>query len=252
MLHLAMVSVAPKKNDYSYAVGITQIAILGNNFSDMVKKSEKSTMVITPEVLMAVQPIESTAIPSDEKSSTNISVYRKPQSTTSPLESRMVKLKNIEHISESSAHEEQILQSEQQVISKSNKENTSDTTTKTNTKYASLETNSTSNTRISVDSRGDVSNEINHEESENYLKKVYMKIAKVRKPVIRASGKVIIGFEINAEGEITDIHIQQSSGKVRIDQAGISHVMRAAPFPIPPVNVRRNFIIPIEFRLFAR
>ena len=83
----------------------------------------------------------------------------------------------------------------------------------------------------------------------NYRKKVFEKIAKVRKRKVMGEGKVVIGFSVTNEGYIESLRITLSSGNPSIDRAALQHVGYAAPFPEPPAGVKTSFEIPIEYRL---
>jgi protein TonB len=54
-------------------------------------------------------------------------------------------------------------------------------------------------------------------------------------------------FIIKLDGEIEDLKLEESSGRQILDEAARRAILRAAPFPAPPVPAR--IIIPISFRL---
>jgi TonB family protein len=83
----------------------------------------------------------------------------------------------------------------------------------------------------------------------DYRKKVFEKIAKVRKHKVMGEGKVVIGFSVTDNGEVIDLHVAQTSGSSSIDKAGLAHVRRAIPLPQPPVGAERRFTIPLDYRL---
>jgi protein TonB len=60
-------------------------------------------------------------------------------------------------------------------------------------------------------------------------------------------GKLTVSFIINLDGTVSDIVIAESSGHTVLDDAGISAVKDAAPFPAPPTSAR--IAIPISFDL---
>jgi protein TonB len=60
-------------------------------------------------------------------------------------------------------------------------------------------------------------------------------------------GKVTVAFTINIDGTVADIVVAESSGHPVLDDAGITAVRDAAPFPKPPAAAR--IAIPISFKL---
>ncbi len=64
------------------------------------------------------------------------------------------------------------------------------------------------------------------------------------------SGTVRVGFAIDAEGQISTIGIVAGSDNAALDEAALSLVRRASPFPKPPAGVtgkHLSFVVPIHF-----
>ncbi|MBF0678692.1 MAG: TonB family protein [Devosia sp.] len=63
-------------------------------------------------------------------------------------------------------------------------------------------------------------------------------------------GEVVVRFTVNASGQLANVSIARSSGNSAVDQAGITTVQRAAPFPPIPSGAGRNswtFDVPLAF-----
>ncbi|MDR1045490.1 MAG: energy transducer TonB [Candidatus Adiutrix sp.] len=61
------------------------------------------------------------------------------------------------------------------------------------------------------------------------------------------TGTAAVAFTINRSGQASNIRITRSSGSQLLDQAALSAVQRAAPFPPPPAPA--NVSIPLRFGL---
>jgi protein TonB len=61
------------------------------------------------------------------------------------------------------------------------------------------------------------------------------------------TGRVRVAFVILADGTVKDVRITASSGTALLDRAVREAVLRAAPFPLPPVSARVE--IPVAFSL---
>ncbi len=64
------------------------------------------------------------------------------------------------------------------------------------------------------------------------------------------SGTARVGFTIDDVGQVTDIRIVSGSGNAALDDAAQALVIRASPFPRPPVGLSGkslSFVVPIHF-----
>jgi periplasmic protein TonB len=78
--------------------------------------------------------------------------------------------------------------------------------------------------------------------------KTYPSIARERKQ----EGKAFLSFKLDRDGRILELAIENSSGHKILDQAAIKAIKEAAPFPIIPVSLNKNYAslkIPISFIL---
>jgi len=78
--------------------------------------------------------------------------------------------------------------------------------------------------------------------------KQYPSTAKTR----QIEGEVVIHFVITAEGNVEAVRVAKSSGYSILDQAGLTAVRDAAPFPKPPAELFKSKIpiqVPIVFEL---
>lgn len=79
----------------------------------------------------------------------------------------------------------------------------------------------------------------------NYPGQVMRKISRVARPSVGARGESVVVFRIGAGGRLENVSIAKSSGSLRLDNAAIRVIQRAAPFPPPPQGARRSFSITI-------
>lgn len=70
--------------------------------------------------------------------------------------------------------------------------------------------------------------------AEEWTGKVVSKIRRVRQRRVRGNGTVTIGFSIGPDGALSALSVLHGSGNPELDQAGLDHIRRAAPFPPPP------------------
>jgi protein TonB len=75
--------------------------------------------------------------------------------------------------------------------------------------------------------------------------------SQVRNKVMRAArgrdrGEVWVRFTVQANGAVSGVRIVRSSGSATTDEAGLSAVQRAAPFP-PPPGGSMTFDVPLAF-----
>lgn len=61
------------------------------------------------------------------------------------------------------------------------------------------------------------------------------------------TGKIVVSFNLLADGQVEQIAIVASSGHDILDQAVIDTIRRVAPFPKPPLSAQ--LVLPIVFHL---
>jgi len=69
---------------------------------------------------------------------------------------------------------------------------------------------------------------------------------------MREEGRVVVGFSLESSGALVAVHIKQSSGSERLDEAALQAVRDAAPFPPFPEGSARQrweFSLPLSFML---
>ncbi|ABD55044.1 energy transducer TonB family protein [Jannaschia sp. CCS1] len=78
----------------------------------------------------------------------------------------------------------------------------------------------------------------------NYPGQVLRRISRAGRPRVRHTGAdVVISFRIGSGGHLAGLSVARSSGNPELDQAGLSIVQRAAPFPPPPTGAQTSFSI---------
>ncbi|GAB5446161.1 MAG: hypothetical protein Gyms2KO_10340 [Gymnodinialimonas sp.] len=78
----------------------------------------------------------------------------------------------------------------------------------------------------------------------NYPGQVLRRISRAGRPRVRHTGPdVVISFRISSGGGLAGLSVARSSGNPELDQAGLSIVQRAAPFPAPPAGAQTSFSI---------
>ncbi|MEL7278996.1 MAG: TonB family protein [Pseudomonadota bacterium] len=80
----------------------------------------------------------------------------------------------------------------------------------------------------------------------NYPGQVMQRLSRVSRPRVGTKGTARISFSVSSSGGLAGLSVSKSSGSARLDQAALSMVRRAAPFPAPPPGARRNFSINIQ------
>ncbi|MEM0986602.1 MAG: TonB family protein [Pseudomonadota bacterium] len=85
-------------------------------------------------------------------------------------------------------------------------------------------------------------------ESSNYAGLVMQHISRIRRPRAETPGSAFIRFAVGSDGSLDLAEVSQSSGSSRFDRQALRLVERAAPFPVPPSGVNREFTIEIEGR----
>lgn len=69
---------------------------------------------------------------------------------------------------------------------------------------------------------------------------------------LREEGRVVVAFTLESSGALVAVHIKQSSGSERLDEAALQAVRDAAPFPPFPEGSARQrweFSLPLSFML---
>ncbi|MBW2605243.1 MAG: energy transducer TonB [Deltaproteobacteria bacterium] len=92
---------------------------------------------------------------------------------------------------------------------------------------------------------------------DSYLEMVRFRIEKNKRYPVKARlsnmrGRVIITLVITLQGEIGSITVKKSSGHAMLDDAALSAVKHAVPFPVPPARFFKKDIllnIPILFEI---
>lgn len=82
----------------------------------------------------------------------------------------------------------------------------------------------------------------------NYPGQVMRRITRLRRPSTRSRGTATIAFTVSASGGLASARVARSSGAADLDNAALTLVRRAAPFPPPPPGARRSFQIGIKGR----
>ncbi len=82
----------------------------------------------------------------------------------------------------------------------------------------------------------------------NYPGLVNRHLSRVRKPSMNRRGAALVSFSITDSGGLGSLSVRRSSGARAMDDAALSVIQRAAPFPRPPTGAQRSFSIQIEFR----
>ncbi|MEM5519047.1 TonB family protein [Sulfitobacter sp. AS59] len=82
----------------------------------------------------------------------------------------------------------------------------------------------------------------------NYPGQVMRRISRVGKPQVKSKGEAVIAFTISASGGLGGVSVARSSGSAALDQAALSLIRKAAPFPKPPAGARRQYTIKIKGR----
>lgn len=82
----------------------------------------------------------------------------------------------------------------------------------------------------------------------NYPGKVMRRLSRVSRPRGVGRGTTVVAFRVSGSGGLAGASIARSSGNANLDQAALSMVRRAAPFPPPPPGAQRSFSISIKGR----
>jgi protein TonB len=81
-----------------------------------------------------------------------------------------------------------------------------------------------------------------------YPQEVNRHLARLRRPNARFDGAAVIAFTIGPGGGFAALSVARSSGNADFDRIAISHVHRAAPFPVPPPGAQRSFNVTVQGR----
>ena len=79
-----------------------------------------------------------------------------------------------------------------------------------------------------------------------YRRQVFARIARVPRPRVGSGSTVTVSLTITDAGRLGALEILQSSGSARLDQAVLSMIRRAPPFPRPPAGARRSYKISLQ------
>ena len=82
--------------------------------------------------------------------------------------------------------------------------------------------------------------------SQNYAGEVMKHLSGRRRPRASGAGFARVAFSLTSSGNVENIRISTSSGASKFDREALKFVKRAAPFPKPPANVKRDFVVKIE------
>lgn len=82
----------------------------------------------------------------------------------------------------------------------------------------------------------------------NYAARVQARVASRRPSVGGKKATASVSFGVSPSGGLAYVRIGRSSGVAAFDQAALSAVRGAAPFPAPPPGARTTFSIPFYFR----
>ncbi|MGP1356020.1 TonB family protein, partial [Roseicyclus sp.] len=84
----------------------------------------------------------------------------------------------------------------------------------------------------------------NTAEAANYPGQVLRRIARQGRPRVRHDGAdAVVTFRIDAGGGLASLGLARSSGNPALDEAALSIVRSAAPFPRPPAGAQTAFSI---------
>ena len=82
----------------------------------------------------------------------------------------------------------------------------------------------------------------------NYPGQVMRRISRVSRPRVGSKGTAVVAFSVASNGGVASVSLARSSGSARLDQAALSMIRRAAPFPPPPPGAQRSFSIQVKGR----
>lgn len=101
-------------------------------------------------------------------------------------------------------------------------------------------------------SRGAASREVGNAAADNYKGLVEKRLSRAQKRVrTRGEGSLVLSFTITADGGVSGARVSRSSGDPKLDQAGLTLLAKASPFPPIPAETGRKswkMTVPIDFR----
>ena len=72
-------------------------------------------------------------------------------------------------------------------------------------------------------------------------------------PKTRATGLVVLRFEVDLTGELVSRQVERSSGSKVLDEAAVAALDKAAPFPpIPPETGKKTLVMSVPFEFIQR
>lgn len=85
--------------------------------------------------------------------------------------------------------------------------------------------------------------------SNNYKGLVQRKLERAKQRVrVAGKGKVVVSFTISANGSVVNLRVRTSSGKPAVDKGALDVVRKASPFPPPPSDSNKAYLIPMTFK----
>jgi protein TonB len=101
-------------------------------------------------------------------------------------------------------------------------------------------------------SRGAANREVGNAAADNYKGLVEKRLSRAQKRVRhRGEGSLVLSFTITADGGVSGARVSRSSGDPKLDQAGLTLLAKASPFPPIPAETGRKswkMTVPIDFR----
>ena len=79
-----------------------------------------------------------------------------------------------------------------------------------------------------------------------FYQEVIAELAGQSSPVFPIDAEALIAFTVAEDGSLESSEVAQSSGSAPLDQAALTLVQNAAPFPIPPAGANRSLSITIK------
>ena len=91
-------------------------------------------------------------------------------------------------------------------------------------------------------------------EQDSYISELQKRIQSEERYPVEArkrgiSGVIDVGFRLNKEGQIVEIHSNSPEKPTLLIEAALAAVKAAAPFPAPPAGISTDFRIPVDFKI---